>query len=142
MNDQARQWVHQNALAHGLNFPMSHEPWHIEPVGARSNMAAAQPGIAGQPGPAGGGDLSGMPAIFPGGNPGPMPAAPGQPMPQGAPGEMTWAQDNIGANLYGMQRQQMPQMQFNPLDPQSFMQQRRFDTSQTNALAGLFGGIS
>lgn len=33
---EVRQWVKDNAAAFGLTFPMGHEPWHIEPVGARS----------------------------------------------------------------------------------------------------------
>ena len=32
-SDAARQWAHANAGDYGLNFRMSHEPWHIEPVG-------------------------------------------------------------------------------------------------------------
>lgn len=32
----ARAWVHKNAGKFGLYFPMSWEPWHIEPVGSRS----------------------------------------------------------------------------------------------------------
>jgi len=32
----AREWAHQNAAKYGLRFPMSWEPWHIEPFGARS----------------------------------------------------------------------------------------------------------
>lgn len=35
LNDAAKEWAHANAAGFGLNFPMSHEPWHIEPVGAR-----------------------------------------------------------------------------------------------------------
>src|SRR5262245_28248543 len=31
----AADWAHQNAARYGLTFPMSYEPWHIEPVGAR-----------------------------------------------------------------------------------------------------------
>lgn len=34
-NDVARRWVHDNAAQYGLTFPMGHEPWHIEPAGAR-----------------------------------------------------------------------------------------------------------
>lgn len=30
-----KAWVHKNAAKYGLVFPLSHEPWHIEPVGAR-----------------------------------------------------------------------------------------------------------
>lgn len=32
---EVRDWVHQNASAYGLRFPMSWESWHIEPAGAR-----------------------------------------------------------------------------------------------------------
>lgn len=38
-----RAWVHQNAAAYGLRFPMSYEPWHIEPVGARDGGATVVP---------------------------------------------------------------------------------------------------
>lgn len=31
----ARDWVHANAKKYGLNFPLSNEPWHIEPMGVR-----------------------------------------------------------------------------------------------------------
>jgi hypothetical protein len=34
-DDSARAWAHANAAAFGLNFPMGHEPWHIEPIGVR-----------------------------------------------------------------------------------------------------------
>lgn len=34
-SEAARKWVHQNAARFGLNFPMAHEPWHIEPLGVR-----------------------------------------------------------------------------------------------------------
>jgi hypothetical protein len=30
-NTPAGQWVHQNARRFGLHFPMSYEPWHIQP---------------------------------------------------------------------------------------------------------------
>lgn len=30
----AREWAHANAARFGLHFPMSWEPWHIEPIGA------------------------------------------------------------------------------------------------------------
>lgn len=30
-----QDWAHANAARFGLNFPMSWEPWHIEPVGVR-----------------------------------------------------------------------------------------------------------
>jgi LAS superfamily LD-carboxypeptidase LdcB len=28
----AQRWVHANAARYGLRFPMSYEPWHIEPL--------------------------------------------------------------------------------------------------------------
>lgn len=37
----ARQWVHDNAGKYGLGFPMAHEPWHIEPIGARGGGATS-----------------------------------------------------------------------------------------------------
>lgn len=37
---EVRNWVHANADRFGLTFPMDHEPWHIEPVGARGGKAA------------------------------------------------------------------------------------------------------
>lgn len=38
-NDQAKQWVHENAKKYGLNFRMAHEGWHIEPVEAHGDDA-------------------------------------------------------------------------------------------------------
>ena len=35
LGDEAKNWVHANAAQYGMNFPMSHEPWHIEPIGSR-----------------------------------------------------------------------------------------------------------
>lgn len=35
-NAAAREWAHRNAARFGLRFPMSHEPWHIELTGQRS----------------------------------------------------------------------------------------------------------
>lgn len=32
-DDDAQAWAHANASRFGLSFPMSWEPWHIEPVG-------------------------------------------------------------------------------------------------------------
>lgn len=48
-----RDWVHANAAQFGLHFPMGHEPWHIEPSGARkpagsqtfTGVAEAGPGF-------------------------------------------------------------------------------------------------
>ncbi len=36
---EVREWVHANAGKYGLRFPMSYEPWHIEPNGARGGAA-------------------------------------------------------------------------------------------------------
>lgn len=36
-------WVHQNAGKYGLHFPMAHENWHIEPVGARGGGGTVAP---------------------------------------------------------------------------------------------------
>jgi hypothetical protein len=38
---EVRQWVHDNAAAYGLRFPMSWESWHIEPAGARGGGAGS-----------------------------------------------------------------------------------------------------
>lgn len=35
-NPGARNWAHANAARFGLRFPMSYEPWHIEPLNARA----------------------------------------------------------------------------------------------------------
>ena len=35
--EAARRWVHENAARYGLHFPMSYEPWHIEPIGLSRN---------------------------------------------------------------------------------------------------------
>ena len=34
-DDEAQAWTHANASRFGLEFPMSWEPWHIEPTGVR-----------------------------------------------------------------------------------------------------------
>lgn len=41
--DEARKWAHANAGAYGLNFRMSHEPWHIEMAKAQQAGAAPVP---------------------------------------------------------------------------------------------------
>lgn len=38
-----RQWVHQNAGAYGLYFPMGYEPWHVEPQGTRGGGGTVAP---------------------------------------------------------------------------------------------------
>lgn len=35
-----KEWIHANAAKYGLGFPMSHEPWHIEVLGARETKMA------------------------------------------------------------------------------------------------------
>lgn len=39
LSPAAKQWAHENATIYGLDFPMSHEPWHIELAGARDGPA-------------------------------------------------------------------------------------------------------
>lgn len=34
-SEKTRVWFHAHAAEYGLHFPMSWEPWHIEPVGSR-----------------------------------------------------------------------------------------------------------
>jgi hypothetical protein len=40
--DAARNWAHDNASSHGLNFRLSHEPWHIE-LNPSQAQAQAEP---------------------------------------------------------------------------------------------------
>src|SRR6478609_913492 len=44
-NNEARDWAHANAGKYNLTFPMAHENWHVEPIGARGGGGAA--GVAG-----------------------------------------------------------------------------------------------
>jgi hypothetical protein len=44
LSDDAKKWVHANAEKHGMHFPMSWEPWHIELAGSRDGTALAQAG--------------------------------------------------------------------------------------------------
>lgn len=46
LDPRAQQWVHANAKQYGLHFPMAHENWHIEPIGARGGQGGMQPGTA------------------------------------------------------------------------------------------------
>lgn len=47
---EVRDWVHQNAANYGLRFPMSWEPWHIEPsggaAGGGTTVVPARDGVA------------------------------------------------------------------------------------------------
>lgn len=47
---EVRDWVHQNAGNYGLRFPMSWEPWHIEPsggaAGSGTTVVPARDGVA------------------------------------------------------------------------------------------------
>src|SRR5690606_34092681 len=42
---EVRDWVHQNAANYGLRFPMSWEPWHIEPARG-TTVVPARDGVA------------------------------------------------------------------------------------------------
>lgn len=33
MDDETKEWAHANAAQFGLEFPMAHEPWHVELAG-------------------------------------------------------------------------------------------------------------
>jgi hypothetical protein len=70
----ASQWAHANAQQYGLTFPMSYEPWHIEPIGARGGPVPQGEPQASQSGQA--------------------PGFPQQPMPMPAPA-------NSFADIYG-----------------------------------------
>lgn len=37
---EVQDWVHRNAASYNLNFRMSWEPWHVEPMGAREAISA------------------------------------------------------------------------------------------------------
>lgn len=45
LNPAAKKWAHENAQKYGLNFPMSHEPWHIELAGVRGNKVEQPRGL-------------------------------------------------------------------------------------------------
>jgi D-alanyl-D-alanine dipeptidase len=61
-SDAARAWAHQNAAKFGLNFRMSHEPWHIEPQGAGEDSGTQYAGgpSGAIPGAAPGGQMASM----------------------------------------------------------------------------------
>ena len=40
LSPEATAWAHENAKNFGLQFPLSNENWHIEPVGSRGGRAA------------------------------------------------------------------------------------------------------
>jgi len=46
---EVRDWIHANAEAYGLSFPMGHEPWHIEVAEARGGNPSADPRFANIP---------------------------------------------------------------------------------------------
>ena len=48
-SDDVKKWVHENAANYGLHFPMGHEPWHVEPIGARRRRGEYQPTPASEP---------------------------------------------------------------------------------------------
>ncbi len=41
---EVRDWVHANAEAYGLRFPMSWEPWHIEPIAGNTAVPSRDGG--------------------------------------------------------------------------------------------------
>lgn len=43
VGEGAKDWAHENAARFGLHFPMSWEPWHIEPIGLRDGTIDYQP---------------------------------------------------------------------------------------------------
>lgn len=53
-NDDVKRWVHENARRYGLQFRLSNEDWHIEPIdrnnngGGQTMFAAAPPAAAPQ----------------------------------------------------------------------------------------------
>lgn len=51
-----KAWAHANAAEYGLNFPLSNEAWHVEPIGARGG---AVPGAAPTQAPTTGNALAG-----------------------------------------------------------------------------------
>lgn len=104
-SDAAREWAHANAAAHGLAFPLAHENWHIELADAR-----------------------GMPAHDHQGGP----QAPAQ-------GQVAPMQGNALAALDRpvAQPQGGPQGRQNALamlDPDMFMNRRRFDAAPVDYL--------
>jgi hypothetical protein len=57
-DDAAREWAHAHAAEFGLHFPMSWEPWHIEPSDHQPKAEAMTnpPGAIGTAGASSGGD--------------------------------------------------------------------------------------
>jgi hypothetical protein len=49
LNNEARQWVHQNASNYGLGFPLSNENWHVELLGARKGAPTPTGATIGTP---------------------------------------------------------------------------------------------
>ncbi len=54
LDPKAKKWVHENAEAFGLHFPLGNEPWHAEPMGSRGGSPIpsklAEAGIPASPG--------------------------------------------------------------------------------------------
>lgn len=42
LDPSAREWAHANASQFGLAFPLSNEPWHVEPMGQRDGTKLPQ----------------------------------------------------------------------------------------------------
>lgn len=47
LSPAATTWAHANAKRFGLHFPMAHENWHIEPIGARGHQHSPAPAPTG-----------------------------------------------------------------------------------------------
>lgn len=62
-SEAARKWIHANAGRFGLAFPMSHEPWHIEPLGFREGNATSIQNSAGHADPEAYTDGQGIPEV-------------------------------------------------------------------------------
>lgn len=125
LSPSAREWVHANAGNYGLHFPLSNEPWHVEPVGARGN-GGYQGSVANDP------DLA---------HATPQNALAGLPLDMGQPdfGQGMDPRDAmlmtaLNALTQQPQQQQQPQqsaltpysMVDTRLDPEDYMSRRRF----------------
>lgn len=101
----AVKYAHENAQKYGLSFPLGHEPWHVEPIGARGGKAMTLPAAAGGPavGPAAPGG-SAVPSMVGATDTMPAPAAPVAEEPTLA-SAFTSALSQFAAN----QQQQAPQ---------------------------------
>lgn len=61
---EVRKWVHANAAASGIHFPLKHEPWHGELIGSRGKTGAPPPPVT-APGAAPASVAPGAPTLTP-----------------------------------------------------------------------------